>query len=45
MVLIDALRDIGILKEMKIGKEVLFIHPKLMELLKGDSNEFIPYRS
>jgi Fic family protein len=39
------LRDIGVLKEMKIGKEVLFIHPKLMELLKGDSNEFIPYRS
>jgi Fic family protein len=38
------LRDISVLKEMKIGKEVLFIHPKLMELLKGDSNEFIPYR-
>ncbi|WP_135311233.1 hypothetical protein [Pseudomonas nabeulensis] len=27
----------------KVGKEKLFIHPKLMQLLNRDSNDFKPY--
>jgi Fic family protein len=33
----------GILREMPLGKEKLFIHPKLMLLLNRDSNHFVPY--
>jgi Fic family protein len=35
--------EIGVLTELEVGKEKLFIHPKLMQLLTRDSNEFIPY--
>jgi len=31
---------IGVLKEVQAGKEKLFIHPKLVELMTLDSNEF-----
>lgn len=34
---------LGVLKEIQAGKEKLFIHPKLMQLLSGDSNKFAPY--
>ena len=34
---------IGVLAEVEAGKEKLFIHPKLMQLLARDSNEFAPY--
>ncbi len=34
---------IGILSESQVGKEKLFIHPKLMQLLTRDSNAFTPY--
>lgn len=34
---------IGVLSELDAGKEKLFIHPKLMQLLTRDSNEFAPY--
>ena len=34
---------IGVLEEMTYGREKLFIHPKLMELLTKETNEFIPY--
>lgn len=34
---------IGVLQEVQVGKEKLFIHPKLMQLLIRDSNEFKPY--
>jgi hypothetical protein len=33
----------GMLKEMRAGKERLFIHPRLMQLLQQDSNEFARY--
>ncbi len=36
--------DIGLLKEVKVGREKLFIHPKLMRLLTQDNNEFEQYR-
>ena len=35
--------DIGVLVENAGAKEKLFIHPKLMQLLTRDSNDFIPY--
>jgi len=34
---------LGVLREMTYGKEKLFIHPKLMQLLSRDSNGFEPY--
>jgi Fic family protein len=33
----------GILREITLGKEKLFIHPKLMLLLSRDSNQFAKY--
>lgn len=35
--------DVGILREMQFGKEKIFIHPKLMQLISQDSNEYAPY--
>lgn len=35
--------DIGVLQELNVGRDKLFIHPKLMELLRGDENNFSPY--
>lgn len=34
---------LGVLEEKPVGREKLFIHPKLMQLLTRDSNEFEPY--
>jgi Fic family protein len=34
---------IGVLKETRLGKEKLFVHPKLMTLLTSDENSFAPY--
>lgn len=35
--------DAGVLNEVRVGKEKLFIHPKLMQLLTQDGNQFEPY--
>jgi len=35
--------QLGVLREMTFGKEKLFIHPKLMQLLSRDNNQFQPY--
>jgi len=35
--------EIGVLRELPIGREKLFLHPKLMTLLTRESNEFQPY--
>jgi Fic family protein len=35
--------DIGILKEVKSGRETLFIHPKYVELLTGEDNVWVYY--
>jgi Fic family protein len=35
--------SIGVLTEMQVGREVLFIHPKLVQLVTQDDNEFVPY--
>lgn len=35
--------DIGVLNEIQVGKDKLFVHPRLMEILRGDSNEFAEF--
>jgi Fic family protein len=40
---LKALVDIGVLREQAVGKEKLFVHPKLMTLLTRDSNLFESY--
>lgn len=42
-VYLKQLVEIGVLIEAATTKEKLFIHPKLMQLLTKDSNEFMPY--
>lgn len=37
------LAALGVLQEVSVGKEKIFIHPKLMQLLERDSNVFAPY--
>lgn len=34
---------IGVLDELAIGREKLFVHPKLLKLLTQESNDFTPY--
>jgi Fic family protein len=34
---------VGVLSEIQAGKEKLFTHPKLIQLLMQDENEFAPY--
>jgi Fic family protein len=38
------LGEIGVLKEIVVGRERLFIHPKLVHLLTRDSNRIAPYK-
>lgn len=33
----------GVLLEIDLGRDKLFVHPKLMQLLKTDANDFEPY--
>ena len=42
---LKALVEAGVLREQAVGKEKLFVHPKLMSLLTQDSNRIPPYRS
>ena len=35
--------DIGVLSEISLGRDKLFIYPKLMSLLRGENNEFTPH--
>lgn len=42
-VYLKQLCDIGVLEENKVGREKLFLHPKLLTLLTRDSNEFDRY--
>lgn len=41
---LKALCDIGVLAEQSAGREKLFIHPKLLNLLIREENEFMPYK-
>jgi Fic family protein len=40
---LKALAAAGVLDERAVGREKLFVHPKLMNLLTRDSNTFKPY--
>ena len=42
-VYLKALTDIGVLKEVKVGREKLFIHPRLIALLTSDTHTPEPY--
>lgn len=42
-VYIKQLVEIGVLANVEVGKEKLFSHPKFMQLLRRDSNEFVKY--
>ncbi len=44
-VYLKELCDIGVLKEVKAGREKLFLHPKLLTLLASDDHVFPPYES
>jgi hypothetical protein len=35
--------EIGVLEERRIGREKLFVHPKLLKLLTQEPNDFAPY--
>ena len=37
------LTALGVLRVVPFGKERLFVHPKLMQLLGRDNNQFVPY--
>jgi Fic family protein len=40
---LKALVEIGVLQEIQLGREKIFIHPKLMQLLTHDSSAFSRY--
>lgn len=42
-VYLKALCDLGILREVKSGRENLFVHPKYIELLSGEENVWVYY--
>ncbi len=42
-VYLKQLSDIGVLKELKSGRETLFVHPKYIELLSGEENVWVYY--
>jgi cell filamentation protein, protein adenylyltransferase len=42
-VYLKQLCDIGILKEVKSGREAIFVHPKYIELLTGEENVWVYY--
>lgn len=42
---LQQLCDIGVLKEVRAGREKLFVHPKLVRLMTEDSNEFSLYQT
>jgi Fic family protein len=42
---LKALVTIGVLEEKAVGREKLFIHPKLMQLLTREGNAFTPYHA
>ena len=41
---LKAMAEVGVLREQAAGREKLFLHPKLMELLTREGNSFTPYQ-
>ncbi len=44
-VYLKQLAEIGVLNELSVGKEKLFVHPKLIQLMTHDNNEITHYES
>jgi Fic family protein len=44
-VYLKQLCDIGVLNEFQAGKEKLFVHPKLIQLMTQDGHRFEPYKT
>lgn len=42
-VYLKQLVGLGVLREIKVGREKLFLHPKFLKLLLEDSNDYVPY--
>ena len=42
-VYLKQLCDIGVLRELRSGRETLFVHPKYVELLSGEENVWVYY--
>lgn len=42
-VYLKELHAIGLLREQQMGRDKLFVHPKLLQLLTQDTNSFSPY--
>lgn len=42
-VYLKQLAEIGVVEERAIGREKVFLHPKLMRLMTHDSNDIVPY--
>ena len=42
-VYLKSLCDIGVLREVRSGRETLFVHPKYIELLSGEENVWVYY--
>ena len=40
---LKALSGIGVLQEISVGRDKLFTHPKLLQLLREDGNKFSRY--
>lgn len=40
---LQQLVNIGVLEEKPVGRDKLFVHPKLLQLLTRDSNKFVSY--
>lgn len=38
-----ALAGVGVLQQVAVGRDRLFLHPRLLELLTRDANEFAPF--
>jgi Fic family protein len=42
-VYLKQLCDVGVLREVKSGRETIFVHPKYIELLTGEENVWVYY--
>ena len=40
---LKALADLGVLEELSLGREKLFLHPKYLQLLNEEGDDFILY--
>ena len=40
---LQKLVEIGVLRMLVVGRDMLFVHPKLIKLLIKDGNGFTPY--